>query len=149
MVAIQETFSSAHTPNLNSKPASMSSIWASGLDQNDVKSFGNAFRSKENRENTQGSYTISFTNGKKYHGKGPITRAVSSALTIMALIKVNIEKMDWTPAPNNRQAFKDEHTRMQTDKNDENPQGYKNPINYNIRQSPGYNYKLQDGQSVE
>ncbi len=60
-----------------------------------------------------------------------------------------VKSLDWTPAINSREAYKNEHTRMQTDKNDDNPQGYTNTINYNIRQSPGYIYKLQDGQSVE
>ena len=35
---------------------------------------------------------------------------------------------------------------MQEDKTNDYPQGYRNPINYNKRNSPGYRYKIQDGQ---
>ena len=96
-----------------------------------------------------GSYTITFDDGHKYHGKGPISRMAESAL-IHSTEDNPVTNLDWTAAATSRQAFKDEHTRMQTDKVDRvYPQGVENPINYNIRQSPGYEYKKQDGQSTD
>lgn len=64
----------------------------------------------------------------------------------MTMHQITVKSFDWTPAVSNREAFKDEYRRMQTDKVlPYYPQGYLNPINYNIRQSPGYIYTLQDG----
>jgi RHS repeat-associated protein len=113
-----------------------------GLDVDALKDLKNKAKSPD------GSYTITYENGKKYHGKGPVHRMALSALS-RATNENPVKSVHWTPAETERQAYKDEHTRMQTDKDESNPQGYTNEVNYNIRQSPGYNYKLQDGQSVE
>ena len=148
---VHELFSSVHTPDLNGKPAF--STW--GSPTNNVSDFGKDFRSKDSRDNHPGSYTIEFDNGMRYHGQGPISRAVRSASYLIAReavfndSKILVRSMDWTPSISRREGFKAEHTRMQKDKTDDHSQGYANPINYNIRQSPGYNYKLQDGQSVD
>ena len=112
---------------------------------------------EDRKQNTDvGSYTVEFSNGKKYHGKGNFGRAVKSALEKSVFGSIDDKKtviptsIDWTKSTSDRDAFKDEHTRLQTDKNDKNPQGYTNTAaNYNVKQSPGYAYKLQDGESVE
>jgi RHS repeat-associated protein len=113
---------------------------------------------EDRKENTkEGSYTVNFSNGKKYHGKGNFQRAVDSAIRYSVFGIVTDNKtviptaIDWTESSSERDAFKDEHTRMQTDANPTSniPQGYANPINYNIIQSKGYKYKLQDGESTE
>ena len=129
-----------------------SSTSASGFDVQDLKDLRNKSRNKS----PDGSYTITFENGKKYHGKGPVGRMAKSALIFLAKfslfgVKNDIINLDWTPARTTRQAFKDEHTRMQKDKNVNAgiPQGYDSPKNYNINQSPGYNFKKQDGQSTD
>ncbi len=54
-------------------------------------------------------------------------------------------RYDWIPSIIDREAFKAEYRRIQTDATLRFPQGYMNPINYNIIQSPGYLYTLQDG----
>ncbi|PQL89470.1 hypothetical protein [Apibacter adventoris] len=50
------------------------------------------------------------------------------------------------PAKDNsdREAFKDEYIRMQGDRTEKFPQGFRNPENYNIRNSPGREYMKQD-----
>ena len=108
---------------------------------------------EERKNNTgHGSYTINFSNGKKYHGKGNLNRAVQSAIehSVFGSIKdentVVPKHINWSASPTEREAYKAEHTRMQEDKTNDYPQGYRNPINYNKRNSPGYRYKIQDGQ---
>lgn len=97
----------------------------------------------------QGSYTIYFKNGHKYHGKGTLSRMYTSAAEKMFLYGYEGAfpiKYDWTPSITEREAFKAEYRRMQTDRIPGlYPQGYANPINYNKIQSPGYKYYLQDG----
>ncbi|MDD1796406.1 RHS repeat-associated core domain-containing protein, partial [Enterovibrio sp. ZSDZ42] len=100
----------------------------------------------QRRDSTTGSYTIEFASGSRYHGKGPVRRMLESgAYRATANGTVPIA-FDWTPADSDREAFKDEYRRMQTDSipfvYDE---GKDNPINFNIRQSPGKAYCLADG----
>jgi hypothetical protein len=102
---------------------------------------------KEGKGNTDpgdqtGSYTIVFKNGKKYHGKGSLARAKESAKRVGAKNGPTAEEIDWEPAENDRKAFKDEDSRMETDQ-----EGHKNEGNYNQRASPGKKYKLQDAAS--
>ena len=108
---------------------------------------------EERKNNTgHGSYTINFSNRKKYHGKGNLNRAVQSAIehSVFGSIKdentVVPKHINWSASPTEWEAYKAEHTRMQEDKTNDYPQGYRNPINYNKRNSPGYRYKIQDGQ---
>jgi len=141
--AIIGTFSSAHTPD-----------WSIGIFRSerafgtfsiqDVKTEAKTTNATSKR-GKDGSYTITFSNGKTYHGKGPIDRMFVSALEKMTLYNVTVKKFDWNPAESTREAFKDEYRRMQTDATDVYPEGYANPVNYNIKQSPGKNYILQDG----
>jgi len=107
---------------------------------------------KTKEKNKYGSYTITYKNGKKYHGKGKISRMFLSAIEHTyknddGTINYPI-LLDWDSSKNERQSYKDEHTRMQTDVdlNNNITQGYNNPINYNQRNSPGYKYKVQDGE---
>lgn len=50
-----------------------------------------------------------------------------------------VKSKDWTSAKNDREAFKQESRRMQTDKG-----GHKSKDNYNKRDSPGTKYRKQD-----
>lgn len=103
-------------------------------------------------EDSDGSYTITWAGGTKYHGKGNMTRMLRSTLirtaqlSVMGVTNPIITTLDWSPSPTEREAFKGEYQRMQTDVV---PglymEGYRNPINLNIRQSPGKAYFLQDG----
>jgi len=98
------------------------------------------------RDSRTGSYTIIFGNDHKYHGKGSIERMFTSAILKMTAAQTTVKSFDWTPSVSHREAFKAEYRRMQTDKDlPDFPQGYRNPINYNLIQSPGYKYQLQDG----
>lgn len=64
----------------------------------------------------------------------------------MTTYKTSLKSFDWVPSISNREAFKDEHRRMQTDKVPGiYSEGYQNPINYNLIQSPGKKYILIDG----
>lgn len=79
-----------------------------------------------------GSYTCHFKSGNKYHGKGDWNRAKKSAREKADKYKDELLFIDWTPANNDRDSFKDEHKRMMTDRD-----GHKSPNNYNRRASPG------------
>jgi hypothetical protein len=87
-----------------------------------------------------GSYTNTHQSGKKYHGKGGEDRAAQSANEKAKKYNDPLKHTDWTPATNDRQAFKDEDTRMKTDEG-----GNKSDDNYNKNKSPGEEYKKQDG----
>lgn len=105
----------------------------------------------KNRGKQPGSYTIIFDEGYKYHGKGPLYRMFDSAIQQSVNHVTFVKSMQWTPSVSDRESFKDEYRRMQTDatfniKTQRSyDQGYQNPINFNIRQSYGYGYILQDG----
>lgn len=93
-----------------------------------------------------GSYTIFFGNGKKYHGKGSLERMYTSAILKMTMNSTTLNSFDWTPSSSHREAFKAEYRRMQTDRvRRRYEEGYMNPINYNMIQSPGKKYIQQDG----
>ncbi|HEX3044270.1 MAG TPA: polymorphic toxin-type HINT domain-containing protein [Bacillota bacterium] len=85
-----------------------------------------------------GSYTITFEKGQKYHGKGPESRANQSAKIKSEKYDNPVVDIDWTKSKNEREAFKDEYQRLKNDG------GYKNPNNYNQRESPGKKYYEQD-----
>jgi RHS repeat-associated protein len=87
-----------------------------------------------------GSYTIKFKNGKRYHGKGPYSRAIASAKYLADLHKTSFDysDIDWTSAENEPQAFRDEAKRLEADG------GKNNPNNYNQIDSPGSHKYKQD-----
>lgn len=90
-----------------------------------------------------GSYTIGFESGKKYHGKGTETRMNKSANDKSKTYNDPVKSKDFTKAKNDREAFKQESRRIDTDKVGNTP-GHKNPNNYNKRASPGEKYRKQD-----
>ncbi|MFZ5353645.1 MAG: DUF4225 domain-containing protein [Bacillota bacterium] len=51
-----------------------------------------------------GSYTIEFDSGKKYHGKGPVSRMEQSAKEKSAKYNDSVKSKDWTSAKNDREA---------------------------------------------
>jgi RHS repeat-associated protein len=82
-----------------------------------------------------GSYTVTYKDGTKYHGKGNLEEAISGASR-----KSNgdeVINLDWSPSKNNSDSFVDEAKRLNTDG------GYKSKTNRNERDSPG-NRKYKD-----
>lgn len=88
-----------------------------------------------------GSYTNIHKSKTKYHGKGSEKRAADSAAEKAEKYDDPLESTDWTPAKNDREAFKQESRRLDTDKG-----GHKSKDNYNKRDSPGKKYRKQDGE---
>jgi hypothetical protein len=92
-----------------------------------------------------GSYTVTYENGMKYHGKGSLQRAKQSAKEHATEDNPVAENgIDWTPADSKRQAFKDEDDRMNTDEG-----GNKSDANYNKNKSPGAKYNEEDKKKAE
>lgn len=144
-VAFNLAFSSAHIPDYAGKKYLYSNLGSGTFTFAQVKAEAKSYPVRE-RMGQVGSYTILFDGGFKYHGKGPIDRMFTSALLQMTYHSTTVKGFDWRPSVSDREAFKAEYRRMQTDKiPNVYEQGYRNPINYNIRQSPGYLYLLQDG----
>jgi hypothetical protein len=85
--------------------------------------------------NGLGSYTCHYKSGKKYHGKGDWKRAKQSGKKHADDNNDELEFIDWTPAANDRDSFRDEHNRMMSD-----PGGHNSNDNYNRRASPGRRY---------
>jgi RHS repeat-associated protein len=88
-----------------------------------------------------GSYTNTHESGKKYHGKGDETRMTKSANEKAKANNDPVKTKEFTKAKNDREAYKQESKRLQNDG------GHKNPNNYNKRDSPGTNYRKQDGEN--
>lgn len=86
-----------------------------------------------------GSYTNTHASGKRYHGKGPPDRMNKSAREKERKYNDPVVDQDYTPAANDREAFKDEARRIANDG------GVDNPNNYNQINSPGKKYLEQDG----
>lgn len=87
-----------------------------------------------------GSYTNTHASGKTYHGEGTKARSqVSGGEKARAYSDPHVAT-DWKPAPNRREAFKDEAERLQKGG------GPENLDNYNKINSPGKRYLEQDGQ---
>lgn len=139
--AANNIFSSAHVPVWAGKAYGLS---GGTFTISDIRLEARTIPVQE-RMGQPGSYTILFSNDQKYHGKGPIDRMFTSAIYQMGIHQTTVKSFNWSPSATDREAFKAEYRRMQTDVTRQYPQGYRNPINYNIRQSPGYIYTLQDG----
>jgi hypothetical protein len=92
----------------------------------------------KNPKKQAGSYTITHKSGKKYHGKGPKSRAYESGRQKAKDYDDPVEDVDWTPAKNDREAFKDEARRIRNDG------GKTSDSNYNKINSPGEKYLQQD-----
>jgi len=117
-------------------------ILPANYDDNEEAKFlkSKAFLDGINHIKQIGSYTITFKNGKKYHGKGPYSRALESAKRLAKLHETSfdVKDIDWTPAENDAQAFRDEAKRLADDG------GKNNPNNYNIIDSPGNHTYIQE-----
>jgi len=81
-----------------------------------------------------GSYTNRHASGKKYHGKGPPSRARTTANQIAKEHNDPLVDTDWKPAANDQEAFIDEAWRIRNDG------GVDNPYNYNKINSPGHKF---------
>ena len=105
---------------------------------------------EQKRNNSYGSYTVDFADSygelTRYHGKGPVQRMLISARSKELIYSTSAINFNWTPSETNRQSFKDEYMRMQTDAIPfVYAEGKDNPVNYNWINSPGKNYCIIDG----
>ena len=96
---------------------------------------------KEGTVQETGSYTNIHESGKRYHGKGDKARSQESGKRIEKETEDRHIATDWTPAKNEREAFKQESRRLDADEG-----GPKSPDNYNKIESPGKKYRIQDGE---
>ena len=91
-----------------------------------------------------GTYTVDFSDGTRYHGKGPASRMNASAKRELAAIhaagdtSVTVTKKVHTPATSAREAFKEEARRISKDGGIGDPK-LRNRIN-----SPGKKYIVAD-----
>ncbi|MFC1225366.1 DUF6443 domain-containing protein [Pedobacter sp. BG31] len=99
---------------------------------------------KKNEKAQTGSYTNTHKSGKKYHGKGSEERAQVSGVRVSKEHDDPLVDTDWKPADSDRQAYKDEDDRINTDEG-----GHNSDNNYNKRASPGKKYKEQDKKKSE
>nr|WP_315424198.1 RHS repeat-associated core domain-containing protein [uncultured Pedobacter sp.] len=100
---------------------------------------------KKKKEKAQtGSYSNTHASDKKYHGKGSEKRAQASGVRVAKKHDDPVVDTEWKPADNERQAFKDEDDRINTDEG-----GHNSDNNYNQRASPGKKYKEQDKKKSE
>lgn len=86
-----------------------------------------------------GSYTNRHESGKTYSGKGDRARSQVSGRRVEKETGDRHTATDWTPAPNEREAFKQESRRI-----DEHG-GVESSSNYNRSESPGKKYRKEDG----
>jgi RHS repeat-associated protein len=108
---------------------------------NDADSGGDIDPPKK-KSGQPGSYTNYHERGK-YHGKGPKERAAESAKEKAKEYDDPHVSTDWTPAEDDKQAFKDEDDRIKTDEG-----GHKSDQNYNKRRSPGEKIKEKELQEA-
>lgn len=104
---------------------------------------GRLSETSTSKQKEVGSYTNTHESGKEYHGKGDKGRMNQSAKDKAKANNDPVVKQDYTPAKNDREAFKQESRRLEKDKVGNTP-GHKNPNNYNKRSSPGDKYRIQD-----
>jgi len=83
--------------------------------------------------------------GKTYDGKGTRERMNQSAQEKAKEHNDPVVKQEFTPAKNDREAYKDEDTRLQS----HGGPGANNPNTYNKINSPGKKYKEQDARKSE
>jgi hypothetical protein len=87
-----------------------------------------------------GSYTNTHESGKTYSGKGGTDRSQQSGERLAEENDDPHTSTDWTPANDDRDAFKDESRRL------DEQGGPADPSNYNKIESPGKKYRSQDGE---
>jgi hypothetical protein len=86
-----------------------------------------------------GSYTNTHASGKTYSGKGSRERSQASGRRVEKQTGDKHTATDWTPSANKREAFKDESRRVDANG------GANSSSNHNQKESPGKNYRKQDG----
>jgi len=89
-----------------------------------------------------GSYTNTHASGKKYHGQGDRKRSQTSGRERATANNDPHIATDWSPAPNRREAYKDEAKRIGQD-------GITPKVRsetYNEINSPGHRYMREDGE---
>jgi RHS repeat-associated protein len=87
-----------------------------------------------------GSYTNTHESGKTYSGKGNRARSQKSGRRIARTHSDPHVATDFTEAANDREAFKQESRRIDANG------GIDSPSNYNITESPGRNFRIEDGE---
>ena len=105
----------------------------------DTVSAGPSALQKSNPNQT-GSYTNLHASGKTYVGKGSRKRSQVSGRREAKRNNDPHVATDWTPARNNREAFKQESRRLDAEGGPGSPQ------NYNRIEQPGKKYRFQDGE---
>lgn len=110
---------------------------------NEIGDSGGDIDPPKKKAGQPGSYTNTHESGKKYHGKGPKDRAEKSGKRIEKEYDDPLVDTDWTPATDDKQAFKDEDDRIKTDDG-----GHKSDNNYNKRRSPGEKIKEKELQEA-
>ncbi len=82
-----------------------------------------------------GSYTITFKSGKRYHGKGPLSRAKQSTRYRSQQHNDEALRIQWTSSSSERQQRIDEAVRILSD----------DPNNtYNVINPPGLRHLFED-----
>ncbi len=95
------------------------------------------------KDKSTGSYVIIFESNKTYCGKGGQKRAAKSAVREGCTNTDLPVSIEWEPALNDREAFKDEYVKIQDHNGPQNnPMG--DHSNYNRIQSPGMIFYLID-----
>jgi RHS repeat-associated protein len=94
---------------------------------------------KTKKRKQTGSYTNTHASGKRYHGKGSKKRSQKSGRRVARKNGDPHVATDWTPAENDREAFKQESRRLEADG------GHTSDSNYNLLDSPGSQYRIEDG----
>ena len=91
----------------------------------------NSNSEESSKSEESGSYTTHHQSGKRYHGKGKEPRSVQSGQEKSEEYNDPVTNIDWKWEPTNEDGLKAEAMRLRND------EGYKNPMNYNKRNSPG------------
>lgn len=134
--ALRYVFTPFKTVSASNPSSSNSSPSAKGKSGSNSQQSTNS--TNNNNSSGTGSYTNTHKTGKKYHGKGDQGRAAESAKEKADFHNDPLVSTDWTPAPNEREAFKQENARLEADG------GHRSPTNYNKRASPGKRYEAED-----
>ncbi|MEQ1594394.1 MAG: hypothetical protein ABL985_04790 [Casimicrobium sp.] len=124
----------------------------SGINVKDVRAVGSAVKdgiarieggaAKQTLHKEIGSYTNHHASGKTYDGKGDRQRSQVSGKRVEKETKDKHVATEWTPASNEREAFKQESVRLDS----HGGPGAGSGANHNKIQSPGKKMREQDGE---
>jgi hypothetical protein len=98
-----------------------------------------AQQSPADKTHESGSYTNTHESGRTYSGKGDRARSQASGRRIEKKTGDKHVATEWKASDNSREGFKDESRRIDANG------GTQSNGNYNQRESPGKNYRKQDG----